>query len=303
MTEYPANLQAIDSIRPIYLLPDDPFIRDILIPSFAAASNVDCMVGFFSSEVLASLAPGLATFINRSRGLFRLIISPILRSEDWDAIQTGVASAATVVDELFANVIVAEDTIRRYTLECLSWLIRQGRIEIQVALLRDGFFHPKVWLFHDSTNATLTAHGSSNLTQAGMHRNIEQVAVSRSWADPNERYTTQRLNEQFLSLWHHSEDNCVVIPMPEAVRERIVQTYNSPVPPQERDLHSLYERAQRHLRESSATYSPAPHSFCDTGGSPIQQWAVCTSRASRELLVRSGVTTESSKWRLVLARL
>ena len=237
------HLQEIQGIRPIYLLPDDPFIKDVLIPGFTAASNVDCMVGFFSSEALVSLAPGLASFINHSEGRFRLIISPVLRSQDWDAIEAGVRPVDSLVEDLLSELTVTTDLIQRFTLECLTWLIRQRRIEIRIALLREGFFHPKVWLFHDGNNATMSAHGSSNLTQSGIVRNIEQVAVSRSWEDSNELYTTQRLTDQFRTLWDRSDKDCIVVPIPHAVSAGLVETYSTLSPPRETDLTALYERA------------------------------------------------------------
>jgi hypothetical protein len=73
-------LQSLSDIRPLYFLPNDPLAEEVLIPGFKAATKVDCMVGFFSSEVLASLAPGLASYIANSESSFRLIISPYLRS-------------------------------------------------------------------------------------------------------------------------------------------------------------------------------------------------------------------------------
>jgi hypothetical protein len=61
----PATLRQLDGIRPLYILPRDPFAEDVLIPAFGVADRVDCMVGFFSSAILASLAPGLATYLQR----------------------------------------------------------------------------------------------------------------------------------------------------------------------------------------------------------------------------------------------
>ena len=55
------------------------------------------MMGFFSSDVLASLAPGLATFINSSDGQFRLIISPVLRPDDLEAIREDHLTAERIV--------------------------------------------------------------------------------------------------------------------------------------------------------------------------------------------------------------
>ena len=73
------SLRSLEQVRPLYMLPAEPLADEVLIPAFRAASKVDCMVGFFSSEVLASLAPGLATYIWASENSFRLIISPLLR--------------------------------------------------------------------------------------------------------------------------------------------------------------------------------------------------------------------------------
>lgn len=57
------TLRFLQDIRPLYFLPNDPLAEEVLIPGFKSADKVDCMVGFFSSAVLTSLAPGLATYI------------------------------------------------------------------------------------------------------------------------------------------------------------------------------------------------------------------------------------------------
>jgi HKD family nuclease len=45
--------------------------------------------------------------------------------------------------------------------------------------MEDALFHPKVWLFHGDDDP-LVAYGSSNVTYAGVRRNMEQVAASPS---------------------------------------------------------------------------------------------------------------------------
>src|SRR5690242_17812709 len=79
------SLRALETVRPLYFLPVEPLAEEVLIPAFMNASSVDCMVGFFSSEVLATLAPGLATYINTSTHSFRLLISPYVRAADQEA--------------------------------------------------------------------------------------------------------------------------------------------------------------------------------------------------------------------------
>ena len=239
------------------MLPKDPVAEEVLIPSFGAATRVDCMVGFFSSEVLASLAPGLATYINRSQNSFNLIISPLLRSEDQAAIENGVGSGESIAREILDDLFVTEELLQQHTLKCLSWLLRAGRLEIKVALMKDALFHPKVWLFHEG-DELIAVHGSSNVTQAGIQKNIEQMAVSKSWEDSNQRYITEKLCHQFGRLWDNKDDSCIVIAIPQAIRDRLLQNYHSDTPPTESDLRAFYRRATELAQESPAFYAVPP---------------------------------------------
>ena len=250
------SLQALEDARPLYILPADPLSEEVLIPGFQVAQSVKCMVGFFSSEVLASLAPGLATYISGTENSFRLIISPLLRAEDRTAIEDGLRSAEEVAEKILEELIVTEDLLQRHTLKCLSWLLRENRIEIKVALMEDALFHPKVWLF-ENQKEVIAAHGSSNVTYAGIRKNIEQIAISKSWQDPNQRYITDKLGYEFGRLWKNKDDNCFVIPMPEAVRQRLLKTFNSETPPTENELNALYSRAMA-VSEKIERYELAP---------------------------------------------
>ena len=243
------KLRALTNIQPLYILPHDPFGEEVLIPGFKNATAVDCMAGFFSSQILASLAPGLATYINTSQERFRLVISPLLRPEDKMAIEEGVKSSETVITEFFEGFVVTEDLLEQHTLKCLSWLLRTGRIEIRIALMEDALFHPKVWLFR-SRDDVLAAHGSSNMTYAGIRKNIEQIAISKSWEDQTQDQITARFRDQFERLWCNEEENCVVIELPQAVRDQLLRSYSYDLPPTEEDLRTLYRR----VKDSSEPY-------------------------------------------------
>ena len=236
------SLQSLSQTRPLYFLPADPLADEVLIPGFRESLRVDCMVGFFSSEVLASLAPGLATYIETSTEPFRLVISPFLRREDQEAIEHGTKTREVVVAETLEELTITQSALEQHTLKCLSWLLSKGRLEIKVALLKDALFHPKVWLFDDGQDS-IAVHGSSNSTYSGIRRNIEQVAVSHSWADPNQRYIADKLRRQFDTLWDNEEEHCVVIPVPDAIRERLLRDYHSERPPTEKDFLDLYKKA------------------------------------------------------------
>lgn len=250
------SLRSLDGIRPLYMLPVDPLVEEVLISGFQVAGKVDCMVGFFSSEVLVSLAPGLSTYIAASENSFRLIISPLLSAEDQAAMEDSVETRESIAREVLEEMLVTEDLLQQHTLKCLSWLLRAGRMEIKVALMKDALFHPKVWIFTTGDDI-MAVHGSSNVTQAGIRKNVEQVAVSKSWEDPNQRYIAERLCNQFRKLWDNKDDGCLVIAMPHAIRDRLLQTYHSDAPPTEADLRKLYRRAAEvvTVKESPVLYA------------------------------------------------
>ena len=299
-------LRKLDEARPLYMLPADPLAEEVLIPGFQAAKKVDCMVGFFSSEVLVSLAPGLAIYIASSENSFRLIISPLLRAEDQAAIEEGLKSAEEVADAVLEELTITEGLIQRHTLKCLSWLIKERRIEIKIALMKDALFHPKVWLFSNGEDV-VAAHGSSNVTYAGIRKNIEQIAVSRSWQDPNQSYITDKLVYEFGRLWNSKDDHCIVVPMPEAVKQKLLRNYCSETPPTEEELNKLYERAIGVKEEPpSFTNPPIPETgFAvpswlkyDVGpfahqGKAVNAWCAADYRGVLEMATGSGKTITS----------
>ena len=294
-------LDFMSQTRPLYMLPDDPLVEEVLIPSFQSASSVNCMVGFFSSTILAELAPGLATFVNSSEGIFKLIVCPILSEEDQRAIEDGFAEPSDLAQKVLEGLLVTEDRIQEHTLDCLTWLLRAGRIEIKVALMRDALFHPKVWLFRDQ-DQVVAVHGSSNLTLSGIRKNVEQITVSKSWEDSNQRYITQKLTDQFSVLWEDSDENCIVVDVPSAIRERLFKTYGTMSPPTESDLNDLYRRASSYAREAPATYQSEIEQFevppwlqyeegpFDHQGKAVRAWCEAGHNGILEMATGSGKT-------------
>ena len=300
------NLRKLKEARPLYILPADPLAEEVLVPGFQVAEKVDCMVGFFSSEVLASLAPGLATYIASSENSFRLIISPLLRAEDQAAIEEGLKSVEKLTDTVLKELTITEDLIQRHTLKCLSWLLKKRRIEIKIALMKDALFHPKVWLFANDGDI-VAAHGSSNVTYAGIRKNIEQIAVSRSWQDPNQNYITDKLDYEFNRLWDNKDDNCIVVSMSKAVKQQLIRNYSSETPPMEEELNKLYKRATGVMEEPLSFENPpiSETSFTipnwlkfDEGpfahqGKAVDAWCKAGYRGVLEMATGSGKTITS----------
>lgn len=301
------SLKSLSKIRPLYFLPADPLADEVLIPGFKVAQRVDCMVGFFSSQVLASLAPGLATYIALSKNPFRLVISPLLRAEDQLAIEEGLKGTEQVLENSLEKLFITEDLLETHTLKCLSWLLRMGRMEIKVAVLKDALFHPKVWLFDDNAD-TLAVHGSSNVTFAGIYKNVEQVAISQPWIDSNQKYVADKLRRQFDRLWEDKEDHCLVLSMPEVLRKKIIKNYKTDLPPTEEDLQTLFNRVEQ--MDTKSTFAqvdklPKPPNFSipeylnyEEGpfahqGQAVTAWVNNSYRGVLEMATGSGKTITS----------
>lgn len=238
------DLRSLTRAKPIYFLPDDPFSEEVLVPAFRRTEEAYCMMGFFTSEALSTLAPGLAAFINCSNYNFKLIISPFLRPDDLEAIEEGVRSSEDVAKDLVESFVITDNLLQQHTLRCLSYLIRVGRIEIKFALMKRALFHPKVWIFKNGEDI-IAAHGSSNITLSGIKNNYEQISVSMSWRDSTQGYIIEKLCNKFEHLWQNKEEGCQVMPAPQAIKDKIIQSYPPDQPPTESEYQSLYFQATK----------------------------------------------------------
>ena len=228
----------------------------------------------------------------------------MLRDEDRIAIEEGVNPAEDIVAKVLKEFVITEDFIAQHTLKCLSWLLRSKRVEIKIALMKNALFHPKVWLFSEDDNV-VAAHGSSNMTYAGIQKNIEQISVSKSWEDENQSFTTNRFYEEFTQLWADEDEFCTVIPMPKAIEENILKTYYSDNPPTESDLQTLQEKTTNTIEEFESTYSIdnlpkssftiPPHLNYETGhfehqGKAVNAWCDNGFQGILEMATGSGKT-------------
>jgi superfamily II DNA or RNA helicase len=141
------------------------------------------MLGFFSSSAICTLSDGFALFLFNG-GTMRLIINNILSAQDKEAIIAGVQdNSATPFDlsniENLRNILSEKNC---HFFECLSWLITNKRIEIQIIAPKNclGIAHTKSGIFSDGQN-TVSFNGSCNFTGTALLDNIESIDVSCNW--------------------------------------------------------------------------------------------------------------------------
>jgi hypothetical protein len=95
------------------------------------------------------------------------------------------------------------DSIAQHRLECLAWLIAEGKLDIKIACPvspnhLNHLYHEKIGLFMDRDGNTVAFTGSPNETAGGLVSNFESIDVYWSWDDPHGRI--QRKVNQFSRL-------------------------------------------------------------------------------------------------------
>lgn len=311
-------LRDLTNLRPVYIVPRDDLVSEVLIPCLGATHGLSCMFGYFSSNALRDLAPGLAIFLGRSMQRMRLLVSPNLSPEDLEAMRQGVSTPADVIEarllESYGEACISESALVKHTLECLAYLLADRRLEIKVAFLPHGLFHDKVWFFADDSGA-VAAHGSSNMTAAGLTRNHEQIRVEKSWEGADQATVISELSEEYEALWDGRRDYAVALDLPVAIEHDLIRKRLPDTRPTYEDFQAAWHRD--YLRHIVATPlgspPPAPEQpgfsipdglVWDSGdfvhqGMAVRAWEDAGRRAILEMATGSGKTVTA----LVAAKL
>ncbi|GAA1890297.1 DEAD/DEAH box helicase family protein [Streptantibioticus ferralitis] len=189
------------NVESLYDIPEDDLIGEVLIPAMSVADHARVGAGFFSSQCLAQIAPGLASFLERSNGAVELLISPSINDADCDALIRGALSPEeaiqNAVDRLLEEAALSQHALVHHTLDCLAYLVAAKRLVVRFALMKQGMYHKKLWLLR-SGSAWTAIHGSGNATSRGLLVNGEQMSVDRPWADGS---ASQARVTKLLSRW------------------------------------------------------------------------------------------------------
>lgn len=204
-------------LRPVYLVPRDDIANGIFIPTMGSAHSVRCMAGFFNSSSFAQLAPGLAAFVNQSRGALQLLISPPMGDTDRQAIEAATVHPTSVLKaaalQLLEDGLLSESALARHSVQCLAFLLANRRAEIRLVHTSRGIFRPKVWIILID-HSFIVAHGSSKATEPGLLCNYETVSVERSWVETGK---ANFFSELFDGIWNGTDPTTLTIDMPQGL--------------------------------------------------------------------------------------
>jgi superfamily II DNA or RNA helicase len=213
------------TLKPVYRTESDNLLEDFYLPALKQSRRYDRAVGFFSAVMLSYAAQGVSALAERG-GHMRLIFGGDIEEEDSAAIEAGytqrklqerVGSECLAVIENVADALV----VRR--LEALAWMVASGLLDIKVALKPRGMYHEKIGIFYDPSEDRVVFQGSANETVYALlpDFNFESINVFRSWEPAQELYALPYVNG-FETLWRNESPGTLVIPFPEAARDRLL---------------------------------------------------------------------------------
>lgn len=205
---------------------EDNLIDELYTPCLKWAERFDRGVGYFTTGWLTYNVAGLSDFASRG-GKMRLITSPILSTEDTDAIigaenQDGSAFLRLEA-ALLENVEILRQEMEADIINAFSWMLYDGIIDMRFAIpcekLEEGDFHDKFGIFYKGNDA-LSFSGSINDSKHGF-QNYESIKVFKTWAGTQEYVDAD--TARFEKIWNRKDRNLKMFTIPQAVKNKIFE--------------------------------------------------------------------------------
>lgn len=211
--------------------------------------------GFFSSSALATLGRGLKQFYYNG-GNMRLIVSPLFSKEDYEAIELGYKAQEDIAAQRIVEMFNIDEIKDDDGANILSWLIFEKRLDIRVVVKKENnkkaIFHDKFSVLIDEEGNRITFRGSMNESETAMVDNYESIEVDCSWETEGLRRAIQR-EKQFDAIWDGDSNKWSTIPIPDAVKESLVQIRR----PIKADTYEYVENSPQLVCEPETVYMPS----------------------------------------------
>ena len=205
---------------------EDNLIDELYTPCLKWAERFDRGVGYFTTGWLTYNIAGLSDFASRG-GKMRLITSPILSTEDTDAIIGTESQDGSTFLRLEAALLENVETLKREMeadiINTFSWMLYDGIIDMRFAIpyakLEEGDFHDKFGIFYKGNDA-LSFSGSINDSKHGF-QNYESIKVFKTWAGTQEYVDADIV--RFEKIWNRKDRNLKIFTIPQAVKNKIFE--------------------------------------------------------------------------------
>lgn len=205
---------------------EDNLIDELYTPCLKWAERFDRGVGYFTTGWLTYNVAGLSDFASRG-GKMRLITSPILSTEDTDAIigaeNQDCSAFLRLEAALLENVEILKQEMEADIINTFSWMLYDGIIDMRFAIpcekLEEGDFHDKFGIFYKGNDA-LSFSGSINDSKHGF-QNYESIKVFKTWAGTQEYVDAD--TARFEKIWNRKDRNLKIFTIPQAVKNKIFE--------------------------------------------------------------------------------
>lgn len=201
------------------------------IPALSSATRYHRTTGYFSAGVLMLASRGIEGLV-RNDGRMRLVVGCTLGQDEVAAVERGEELRHLVEVRLGSIPLEPTGDDERQALELLSWMVARGFLEMRVAVPCDEhrrpvagqtLFHEKAGVVEDKAGHRVAFNGSVNETAQGWVGNWESFHVFTDWRDPSDRARVEAEEESFQRLWLNEARRCVVVDIPAAVRDGLLQ--------------------------------------------------------------------------------
>ena len=269
-------------------------------PCLSNATRYDRAVGFFRSSVFLLIGPDFLSFALRG-GRVRLLCSPSLTEEDYEAIRNGYElrdmHLQNVVDRDIDDLLTVPRGFSNT--EALATLICHDVIEIKLAIRPEaqGIYHEKLGLFFDDSGNCISFKGSVNETWNGWHDrgNFESFDTFCNWEEDRESVRVENSRAYFEQLWLGEIAGLDVIDFPQAAKDRLtLVAKNSISDINEDELTDFFSPADETVKRtevretapiSTPKRTPLPHQL-----KAIEAWKAQGMRGILEHATGSGKT-------------
>lgn len=250
--------------------PDQEVLNELYVPALSEAVRYDRCCTYFSSTVLAAAARGFGRLIERLQSLeenapcpaVRLVVNEEMQREDVCALlETG--DDTRLESLLKRRLRRPKRWLEKRRLAMLGWLVKKGWLEIRVGVMRQGvgIVHAKFGIIRDESGNAIVFNGSGNESATGVAANYERLEVSPSWEDP-ERF--QEYENEFQSLWSNAHPDVLTVPLPEALRLKLIK-FAAKEPPIQEPSNALERQKAAMVWKFfiEALYLPSGGPACD----------------------------------------
>ena len=263
-------------------------LDDFYVPVLDRAIKYDRSTGYFSSAIFQIVETALTGFAERG-GKMRLICSPSLNHNDYDAIVNGYLER-TISEKLNEDLEEWDESVRsRAPSSIVRGLLRRGSLEMRIAVpdSRDGIYHPKFGIFTSDYGEKIAFTGSLNETARGWstYGNGEVFETFSSWDERvSERVATYE--STFGRHWNNVTRSFRVLKpdrLPEVFEPR-------PTDLAESEALAVFKNGRKFRKQSPAGNRPTPRDLQEHQILAIENWEKSHHRGIIDFVTGGGKT-------------